>query len=200
MMKKVLFFLFLVCVAFNIRSQVSVKLGLKGGLNISNVDASGFAEGINFENKALTSGHFGVFARFKLLGTLAIQPEILYSMQGFTLECSASEIGFSQDFKLKMNYIQVPIMLKFYPVSGFNLQAGPQIGYLASAKFMGEDFKEELQSTHWALNVGAGYDFPFGVGLDARYCIGLTNVIEDFRDGNGSNKSNVFTISVSYCF
>ena len=199
-MKKILFFLFLVFMASNIRSQVSVKLGLKGGLNISNVDVSGYAEGINFENKALTSGHFGVFARFKLLGILAIQPEVLYSMQGLTLEGSASEIGLSQDFKMKMNYIQVPIMLKFYPVPGFNLQAGPQIGYLTSAKFMGEDFKEELQSTHWALNVGAGFDFPFGVGVDARYCIGLTNVFQNFEGAIGSNKSNVFTISVSYCF
>lgn len=199
-MKKILFFLFLVCMAFNIRSQVSVKLGLKGGLNISNVDASGYAEGVNFKNKALTSGHFGVFTRFNLLGTLELQPEVLYSLQGFTLKGELSEYGFSQDFKLKMNYVQVPIMLKFYPVLGLYLQAGPQIGYLISAKFMGEDFKDELQSTHWALNVGAGYDFPFGLGLDARYSIGLSNVIENFEGGNGSNKSSLFAISVSYCF
>ncbi|MGV8827345.1 MAG: porin family protein [Breznakibacter sp.] len=199
-MKKIVIFLFLIGLSLTSFSQVSLKFGLKGGMNISNVDASGFEDGVSLSNKALTAGHFGVFARIKVLGLLAVQPELLYSMQGCNYEASISSMGLSEETKFKLNYIQVPVMVKFYPLLGLNIQAGPQIGFLTSAELGDEDIDDGINKTHLALNVGAGYDLPFGLGIDARYSIGLTDIFEDFEGANGSNKSNVFTVAVSYAF
>ena len=43
--------------------------------------------------------------------------------------------------------------------------------------------------------VGAGYDFPFGIRLDARYNFGFTDVLKD-----GKSKNNVFSVALGYSF
>ncbi len=145
--------------------------------------------------KSLSRGQFGVFARVSILDKLALQPELLYSLQGAKGDV---EVG---DVKIKTNYILVPVMFKFYPVMGFNFQAGPQIGFLTKAETVGEDIKDYMNKMDFAFNIGAGYDTDFGVGIDARYSIGLTNVLDD-EDLFGDNKAQngVFSVALSYSF
>ncbi len=196
-MKKVVFSLLMICLTFSVQSQISVKFGVKGGLNVSKIVGSATSLGmVSPDSKELTSGHFGLMARVKVLGLLAVQPEVLYSMQGTTYEGKIGPLQFSHD--LKTNYVQVPVMVKFYPLFGFNIQAGPQFGYLVSAKMDDEDIKDQLNKNAFAFNVGAGLDLPFGLGVDARYSIGLSDV---FKEGAiGTNRANVFTVAASYCF
>ncbi len=195
-MKKIVFSLLFLCIVVVAQSQISIKVGVKGGMNLSKISGStDFGIG-SIENKELTSGHFGLLARVKVLGLIAVQPELLYSMQGSKIEGNIGNTHFSGD--LKTNYVQVPVMLKFYPFPMFNLQAGPQLGFLTKAKFDGEDVKDQLNDTMWSVNVGAGLDLPFGLGLDARYCIGVTDVYKE--NASGSNRNNVITLAASYCF
>ena len=188
-MKKIFLFFVFVAVALTAQSQVSLKYGVKAGLNIATLT------GDVDDSKSLVGGQFGVFARISVLDKLAIQPELLYSMQGVKGE------GEDGNVKFENNYIQVPVMVKFYPIMGLNLQAGPQIGFLASSKFDGEDIKDYMKKVDFAMNVGAGYDFDFGLGIDARYSIGLTNVL-DFTDelSGAEAKNGVFSVAVSYSF
>lgn len=188
-MKKVLLAFAFVAIFVSAQSQVSLKYGVKAGLNVST-----FTGDVD-DAKSLTGAQFGVFARFSVLGKLALQPELLYSMQG------AKNDGEDGDVKYKNNYIQIPVMVKFYPIMGLNIQAGPQLGFLASSKIDGEDAKDYMKKMDFAFNVGAGYDTSFGLGIDARYSIGLTNVLDSnemFDDVKAKN--GVFSVAVSYCF
>ncbi|CAI8343795.1 MAG: Uncharacterised protein [Cryomorphaceae bacterium] len=184
-MKKLLFIPMLL-VAFTISAQ-NVTFGAKAGLNFTSGVGEG-ADGLDIR----TAFHLGATAEIEMSESFSIQPELLYSGQGFT--------G-NGDAIAKVDYINLPVMAKFYIGDGFSLEAGPQIGFLTSAKadIDGEsrDIKDFLKSTDFALNLGAGYKLDSGLNFGLRYSMGLTDV----PDGDfGDFKHRVLQLSVGYNF
>jgi len=90
----------------------------------------------------------------------------------------------------------IPVMVKLYLAAGLNLQAGPQFGFLTSAKFDTQDIKNSLKSSDISANFGLGWDLPFGLTVDARYNLGLSDV----SDGLTADdlKSRVIQVSLGY--
>jgi hypothetical protein len=180
--------------------------GLKAGMNISNFagdDADGFDPLVGF--------HIGGYVTFDISDKVLIQPELVYN----TVGAKASEKGtdpdlgdYSVDLTQKLNYLSVPVMFMYKVNDNFNLQAGPQLGFLVGAKAefdIKSDFidtsgstdnKEDYLSTDFSFNLGFGAEFG-KVNLAARYCIGLSNVA-DGGDIDVDVKNNAFQISVGY--
>ncbi|MGQ1891112.1 porin family protein [Thermophagus sp. OGC60D27] len=183
---------------FSTVSFSQAQFGIKAGVNISNY---GGDDGDGMDSRLVPL--FGGFARFNLSDNMSFQPELLYSMKG--AKGSGEVEGINVDVTEKLSYIDVPLMLKFYVSEGFNFQAGPQLSFLLSAEgeFKGggvsvtEDYKEYMKSVDFGLNLGAGYEFDFGFGIDFRYNMGLTNIVDD---GGGEIKNRAFQIGVSYAF
>ena len=98
-------------------------------------------------------------------------------------------------------------MFKFKAAEKFYLEAGPQIGFLTTAKskmtFDGEteeaNFKDETKSTDFALNFGLSFDLMDKLSLGARYSLGLINIIDD-QEEDEDIKNRVISISVAYRF
>jgi hypothetical protein len=137
------------------------------------------------------SFNFGGFAEIKLNEKFAVQPELLYSGQG----AKYPDVG-----NFSMNYIYVPIMAKYFISDKFNIQAGPQVGFLMSAKLDGMDLKDQVKSTDFGLNLGTGYDFTKNIGINLRYSIGLIQTQKELQDGEVSSKNSVIQLSVGYKF
>lgn len=167
-------------------SQAQVALGVKGGLNFANVDASS-ASG-TYDNR--TGYHFGAFGLIKL-SKIGIQPEILFSQQGTTVDVN------TQDFDANFTYINVPILVKLYTIAGINIQAGPQFGFLSRAEFDDDDVKKSLKDSDFSVAMGLGWDLPFGLTVDARYNLGITDISEDDQIAS-SIKNQVWQVSVGY--
>ncbi len=186
-MKKLLFIPMLL-VAFTISAQ-NVTFGAKAGLNFTSAVGE-YASGTLWSD-GMTAFHLGVIAEIEMSDSFSIQPELLYSGQGFNSRA---------DVTTKLDYINLPVMAKFYFGDGFSLEAGPQIGFLASAKVDvdGEstDIKDSLKSIDFALNLGAGYKLDSGLNFGLRYSIGLTGVYDD----SYGTKNNVLQLSVGYNF
>ena len=184
-MKK-LFTITMALVAFTISAQ-NVTFGAKAGLNFASMVGDD-ADGLD----GRTSIHLGVTAEIEMSDSFSIQPELLYSGQGYTAD---------GDVTGKVDYINLPVMAKFYVADGFSVEAGPQIGFLASAKqdVDGEssDIKDLLKSTDFALNLGAGYKLDSGLNFGLRYSMGLTDVPEGDSDGF---KHSVLQLSVGFNF
>ena len=98
--------------------------------------------------------------------------------------------------------MNVPVVLKYYLVQGLNVQAGPQFGFIVDDKISVNvlgDITRKAKAEDFDVSgiVGAGYDFPFGVRLDARYNFGLTDVSKE----NGfEGKNQVFSVALGYSF
>lgn len=185
-MKKSLIVILLSVAGYGGYAQAQVAIGLKAGVNLSKLNTDD--AGANTSN--ITAFHGGAFALFKLT-KIGIQPELLFSQQGSKVEDISGDL---QD--LKMSYMTIPVMVKFYLAGGFNLQAGPQFGFLNSAEFDGDDIKDSFKNSDMSINLGAAWDAPFGIVLDARYNIGLSDISDDTT--LGELKSGVFQFSVGY--
>ena len=209
-MKKVLLTVAAV-MAFGLMNAQEVKYGAKAGLNMSNF-------GGDAENTDMKIGfQIGGFAEIKISDKFAVQPELLFSTQGAKSEYSESEPGYSysEESTVKLNYLNIPIMAKYYATEKFYVEAGPQIGFLMSAKedfdysetFMGttdsgstsEDIKDGLNSTDFGLGLGLGYNITENVGAGLRYTAGLSNIYKDAPSGYSVNNSNI-AVSVAYTF
>lgn len=194
-MKKLLVFVFVLSSLGASYAQVQVALGIKAGPNFANIDTKS-SIGENYNNR--TGFHAGAFALFKLT-KIGIQPELLFSQQGSTIEIDG------KDFDSNFSYVNIPVMLKFYLIGGLNLQAGPQFGFLTKAEgvgfdgqgnpIKGVDIKEDLKNSDISVGLGAGWDAPFGLTVDARYNLGVSDV----NDAGGSEaKNQVFQVSLGF--
>jgi hypothetical protein len=164
-------------------SQAQIAIGVKGGLNFANLNVSD----IEGTYKARTGYHAGAFVLVKLT-KIGIQPEIVFSQQGAKVK--DPDLG---DVKSNFSYVNIPVILKLYTVAGLNIQAGPQFGFLTSAKLGDQDIKDELKGSDVSVALGIGWDLPFGLMIDGRYNLGLTNVSE-----SGDIKNQVWQFSVGY--
>ena len=148
------------------------NFGIKGGLNAYTIysdDNSSADTKIGF--------HLGLISHIHLGNQFAIQPELIYSTQG------AQYSNGSTTAKLNLNYVNVPLLFQYMFDNGFRLMAGPQVGFLVSAKTEIDntktDVKDNLKKIELAFGVGASYVHPpSGFGVDARYNFGLNNINE----------------------
>jgi opacity protein-like surface antigen len=189
---------------FAFANAQEVKFGVKGGINLSTLtgDVEDASSKVGFQA--------GGFAEIKLTEEFSIQPEILYSLQG--AKGDQSGFGYSSKSTLNLSYLNIPVMFKYYVAEKFSFEAGPQIGFLLSAKedvkvsAYGEsasekiDVKDNLKSIDFGVNFGAGYDFTENISAGVRYNLGLSN-IADFGDGDNTKfRNSVFSLSVGYKF
>jgi hypothetical protein len=153
-------------------SSQSINLGLKGGLNVYNINNDN-----NSEYDSKVGFHAGLIGHIHLTRQFAVQPELVYSVQG------AKYTNGGVESKLNLGYINIPVLLQYMFDNGFRLQAGPQIGFMLNAKReVGDiktDVKDGFKTVDLGLGFGAGYVTPSGFGIDARYNLGLSNINEN---------------------
>jgi hypothetical protein len=177
-MKKILLLAVFTVLGFaNVNAQ-EIKFGAKAGLNFSTVNGSN-TNNIDY----VTSYHVGVVSEIPISDKFSFQPEIMYSRQGYS---------FNNDI-VAMNYLNIPLMGKYYVTKGLSLEAGPQIGFLLSAKNEGVKVTNSFTTFDFGANFGVGYKLENGLNFGARYNLGITKVDTDNRNG-------VFQVSVGYFF
>ena len=101
------------------------QFGVKGGLNVAELKGR---EGESASYKAFY--HVGVFYQANLLGPLAIQPEVQYSVAGGNLKSAFT------NYDSELHYLTVPVLAKV-TVGPVFAEAGPQFGVLLSANQSG---------------------------------------------------------------
>lgn len=195
-MKRITITVFLAFAVVSAFSQVEVALGLKAGPNFATINADADA-GTNYKSR--TGFHGGVFTLFKFT-KIGIQPELIFSQQGTTVEFD------NQDYNSNFTYLNIPVMLKLYLAAGLNLQLGPQFGFVTKAtqefpdpvsgNISEEDIKDELKGSDLSLGIGAGWDLPFGLTIDARYNLGLSKINDKSQSEDAKNQ--VIQLSLGY--
>ncbi|WP_075556008.1 porin family protein [Parabacteroides timonensis] len=169
-MKKSLLFL-LLFVAFQVSAQefhFIPKIGLNFA-NMTNSDGS-MKPGLNI----------GVAGEVMMTDHFAIEPGIFYSMQG----TKGKDSGVTM--KIKNDYLNIPVLFKGYVYEGFNLFAGPQLGFKVSSKIKASqsgtsvstsEGSDLFKTVDFAIVIGAGYQSPMGFLVSLNYNIGLANTI-----------------------
>jgi hypothetical protein len=179
-------------------SQAQFAVGIKAGPNFAKINTDS-GPGENYKGR--TGFHAGAFALIKLT-KIGIQPEIIFSQQGSTIK-----IDGGGELDQQISYINIPVIIKLYTVAGINLQAGPQLGFVSKAEaesFVNgvngaktkDDVKDQIKGNDFSIALGAGWDLPFGLTIDARYNLGLSKINDS--SGSPEAKNQVFQVSVGF--
>ncbi len=202
-MKKVILAAFVLGTITTAVAQQQVKFGPKAGLNFANLS------GLN-DSEMKTSFHVGAVAEIKFNEKFSIQPEVVYSAQGTKYTETFPVLG-TVETSLNNDYINIPILAKYYIVDGFSVEAGPQIGFLMKAESeldttiacvnsnVKGDNKDSFKSTDFGLGLGLAYDLPVGLFVNARYNLGLSDIRENTSAGDAV-KNNVIQVGIGYKF
>jgi opacity protein-like surface antigen len=136
----------------------------------------------DFGSDSETGFHIGAFAEIGISDSFSVQPELTYT--------SVKDLS----------VISLNAMAKYHVSEEFNIQAGPQIGFIggdiadALEDLTGDDFtKLNLQ-----LAIGVGYDFSDVLFAQARYGFQLNNHFTG--EGDGEIKINALTVGIGYKF
>jgi len=149
----------------------NVNIGTKIGLNSYNIIND---NGSSYDSKI--GLHAGILGHIHLDGTdgqFALQPELVYSMQG-------AKVG---NTNYNLDYLNIPVLIQYMFDNGFRIHAGPQLGLLVRAKADGNntsvDIKDNYKSIDLGLSFGVSYvHVPSSFGVDARYNLGLSDISE----------------------
>jgi Outer membrane protein beta-barrel domain len=218
-MKKVFLSAIAVC-AFGMANAQDLKFGVRAGSNFSTLTGDAVADDVKMQ----VGFNAGGLMEIKFTDMISLQPEVLFSMQGAkTSDTDNNGITLTEDeSKINLSYINVPVMFKLYPVKGFYLEAGPQVGFLVDAKSKDEtrtvtggvetsestttDIKGNLKTVDFSFNGGLGFDFTENLFINARYSFGLTNVYDApaflgvFGITDLDAKNSVISLNLGYKF
>lgn len=194
--------------------KTKINWGVKAGYNLSTFKS-------DLENEKYNSGfHVGGVAELKISEKWSVQPELFYSLEGAKVSGRFTDgiIAYTMDNNIKLGYIQLPVMLKYYVVDKLTLEIGPQIGYLVTAKNKydirydvegdlnesgTQDVKEDFKKISLTLQAGFGYEFKNKLFLQARYHYGTPNINKssgEEGDIAGDVTNQGFQFSLGYKF
>jgi hypothetical protein len=187
------------------RTEMSVqpRFGIKGGANLATLEIDDDSNSDDVKTNNKTSFHAGVFVNVPLGSRFAIQPEVMFNGMGSKVRYSNSPLPGSTNTEWDFRYISVPIMLQAKLSTGFFVEAGPQVSFLlnASQELGDVDLKEDLKKTDFGAGFGLGYLSRIGLGINARYNLGFSNIYEDDSAGDeGKLKNRVINIGLVYHF
>lgn len=170
--------LFLSVAALSV-AQENSSFGIKGGVNFTNL----YTKDVDDHN-ILFGFNAGILAVLPITDFFAFQPEIIFSGKGAELEYNNA---FAQGkAKFRLNYIEIPVLLRMNFTDNFSIHAGPYIAYLIDANVKNEtdsgffDFEENLDTGDFEkfdYGLSGGIEFELSpISIGARYNYGLANV------------------------
>jgi opacity protein-like surface antigen len=176
-------------------AQKQFTFGPKVGADLTNFWGKDLPHGMQFNYQA------GAFMEYRFTDKFSITPEVVFAAQGGKFDATEylddSSFDGKVDFCFHLNYINVPVMLKFYATPKLSIDFGPQLGInvysKATAKAKAEgasasytEDAEGVNSVDFGVGLGATYNITNEVFVQGRYTMGLTKVFDEDDIYNGN--------------
>jgi len=188
---KIMIFLLFMQVAIGF-SQT--RPGIKMGLNRSNISKT--------ELHSKAGIYVGGFVNIPITAYYALRPEVLYSRQGGKSTSNAYS-------DVNIDYISIGIPNTFYitPNEGFHFILGMGLDLNIENNFVNLtnfNIDSEISPLDVTIMGGIGYEFGFGLILEARYKQGTISIDflgdDNLYEEEGSNLNGVFQVGAAYKF
>ena len=188
-MKK--FFVLIAVAIVSMSAMAQVQFGAKVGVDATNFWGKDTPHGMQLNYQA------GLLMEYKFNPHFAIAPEVVFAAQGGKVTRTVDLV--KSDCTYHTNYINVPVMLKYYVSPAFSIDFGPQVGFNVYSKMTAkgkagnaeakwtDDLKDGTKSVDFGLGLGGTYNLTDNAFVQARYTMGLTNVFKgdgDCKNGN----------------
>lgn len=177
----------------NSSSAQGLRLALHAGANMGKID------GKSFKDEYKLGYHLAVAPEIMFSSKWGIQPEVMFSQTN-----TSSSTRFEDIYKIssdelkdvKLNYLSIPLLLSFRPVSFLTFQAGPQFSILMNKqkKFL-ENGRDAFTDGDFSMLAGAQINI-LRLRVYGRYGVGLTNIND--IDNQDKWKSQTVQLGVGF--
>jgi hypothetical protein len=205
-MKKHILFLVLISLILSIANteaqskykrklQPQYGLGIRAGVNYSSQSTAGGSTTVDVQS--IIGYNAGAYINYFLLDVLAVQTELTVNRKGVHWHDPY------YDANDLLTYIDLPILIKYQPVSILNIHAGPEFGYRLAATQKNLDTKLNTNIKEYYKNFDVGIAFgieatlPININITIRYVLGITPVTQSTQYDQPW-KNNFFQISAGY--
>ncbi len=210
--------------AISFTTQAQVSLGLRGGYQMADINATDGLDALAPDFRAIDAFSIGAVLEVPLGYGFNFQPELAYTRKGFSIQESTAIDLFNIPIPVgveaisRFDYLEAPLLMKYKFGDGrvnAYLAAGPTFGYaidgqlitranaLVDIKLLDTDI--DLDAINYerfevgaALGGGVSFYTPFGqLFVDARYNHGFTQVYDiPVLDERARNRS--FGVNVGF--
>ena len=183
----------------------TIRYGLKAGVSLArltNYNVTG--------SRNQVGATAGLMADAALSEKLSLHPELLFSQKGHRFEGSGPG-GFKSSDTFRFNYLDLPVLLRL-KFSNFFAEAGPQAGYLLSAKVTHTQSDNTMPPLTYTSDrtsstrrfdvgyvLGVGYQLRERWELGARYNGSILG-ISSGSSGGTQPRNSVFQFQAGYLF
>lgn len=175
----------LVCVLMTAGAATAQQFtwGPKVGVDLTNFWGKGVNHGMQFNYQA------GLFGEYRFANSnVAIAPEVVFAAQGGRYSKDKNSLTYTT------NYINVPVMLKYYVSPAVSIDLGPQVGFNVYSKStikVGDekatvDLKDGTKTVDFGVGLGLTYNLSPNAFVQGRYTMGMTKVFEVGKAKNGN--------------
>jgi hypothetical protein len=189
-------------------AQDKTTFGVRAGVNFTNLNG----DDLDFEMK--TGFNVGVNAEIPVAPEFYLQPGLLFSTKGAKEKIAGS----SDDLKLNISYLEVPINFIFKPTLGAGklvLGVGPYVGIAVGGKVkLGDNdadikFKNDLSASeagsndmYFGGNLLAGYELSSKLSFQLNAQLGMSSLYPKVQGEklDDKMKNTGFGVSVGYRF
>ena len=214
-------FLIFLSTLLSAQSLIPVKYGIKAGINISNIISTPIEEVKNTSSSFKIGPTGGFYIQIALNDKWYINPEILYSQKGSTLnyeytnDKDTSRTTYSVENNITVSYVELNPTISYKTNSKVSLNFGPSINYLISVNDKSiedpennllDNSKFDEESLDIGLNIGLSYNISEKFLINTNLCTGFMKIgtvqrpIDSSEDPAFSIKNYNFTISSTYLF
>lgn len=158
-----------------VNAQKGFRLGVKAGANLNKIEGQSFDQGFDF------SYHAGAFVEYDFSKRWGIQPEVIWSQTSTKRGTTIDAIYSTLPTNVKLDYLMVPVLLRYSPIGLLSFVAGPQFGVLINKnENLLQNGQQAFKSGDFSMVLGAQVNLKV-LRVYGRYNIGLQN-INDFSD------------------
>ena len=151
----------------------------------------------------------GVFFEYRFTDKFSIAPEAVFAAQGanedlYDTNLNTNTIEKDGYTQYNTNYVNIPVMFKYYVIPSLSIDLGPQLGINVYSKRSykdcdyqegTEDYKDNTKTVDVGAALGLTYNISDDVFVQGRYTLGLTKAFKTFEGKNGNAQ-----IAIGYRF
>ncbi len=157
--------------------------GIRIGGNLSSISSDDIPENLEDSRFGVV---VGFLAEYPLKGKLSIQPEFQYSSMG------------NDDESLRIDYLQLPIFLKYNFSELVNIHLGPQAGVKIWEWQDKTSAEANFNTFNFSVVAGIGVNITENFFADLRYGFGVSNIIDDTNISDSEGTTRNIQLSFGY--
>jgi outer membrane protein with beta-barrel domain len=171
-------------------------IGIRAGTNLNKIEGKSFKQ--EFQYGYLLGG----FAEIGLGNKFFLQPEVLFNQYSTTLDSNFSHlyqgVFTSDQGKVKLNYLSIPVILNYKLLGPISIQAGPQYAILIDqSKTLLQNGKQAFKNGDFSLLAGVQVKLAM-LRVTGRYLVGLNNINDIDNKDKWRNQNIQLSVGLAF--